>query len=305
VLLEREHELEAVGALLARAAAGAGGLLVVEGPAGIGKSRLLDAAREQAAAVGMLALRARATELEAGYPFGVVRQLFEPALARIEDTEALFGGAAGLARHVADATAPFPVEPVADGFAVFHGLYWLTANVAEHAGLVLVVDDVQWCDPASLQFLAYLVPRLDDLAVAVVVGARTGEEGTHGAAFAAVAADPSAVRIRPAALSETAVRATLARAFDNEPEAEFTEACHRSTAGNPLLVHELVGALRAMGVTPTAADVEAVPRVGAEAVRGFVLRRLDRLPDAARALARAVAVLGTAPSSSLQRPWQV
>jgi len=136
------------------------------------------------------------------------------------------------------------------------------------------------------------VPRLEDLALGVVVGARTGERGAHGAAFAAVAADPSAVRVRPAALSETAVRGLLRGAFGSEPEDEFTAACHRSTAGNPLLVRELVGALRAMEITPTASYVEAVPRVGAEAVRGFVLRRLDLLADAARALARAVAVLG-------------
>ena len=55
--------------------------MVVEGPAGIGKSPLLDAARARAAAAGMLALRAGASELESEYPFRVVRQLFEPALA--------------------------------------------------------------------------------------------------------------------------------------------------------------------------------------------------------------------------------
>jgi DNA-binding CsgD family transcriptional regulator len=291
-LLERARELEALGALLARVAAGGGGVLVVEGPAGIGKSRLLDAARGQAAAAGMLALRARASELESGYSFGVVRQLFEPALAGIDDTEALFAGAAGLARPIVDAGASSTLDPGGDGFAVLHGLYWLTANLAGRGALVLSVDDVQWCDPASLQFLAYLVPRLEDLALGLIVGARTGERGTHGAAFAAVAADPSAVRVRPAALSETAVRELLERAFGSEPEDVFSEACHRSTAGNPLLVHELVGALRAMDVRPTAAYVEAVPRVGAGAVHGFVLRRLDRLTGEERALARAVAVLG-------------
>lgn len=292
MLLEREHELEALEALLARAAAGSGGVMVVEGAAGIGKSRLLDAARDQAAAAGMRALRARATELETGFPFGVVRQLFEPALARIEPGEALFAGAAGIARHIVDPTAPPPANPVQDRFAVMHGLYWLTANFAERGSLVLTVDDIQWCDPASMQFLAYLAPRVDDLAVAVVVGSRTGEQVTHGAAFSAVAVDPSTLRVRPAALSEAAVRELLGQAFGAEPEDEFTMACHRSTAGNPLLVHELVGALRAMGVTPTASDVEAVSRVGAEAVRGFVLRRLDRLSAAERALALAVAVLG-------------
>src|SRR5215216_594694 len=229
-LLEREHELDAVAAFVARVAAGEGGVLVVEGPAGIGKSRLLDAARGQASAAGMLALRARASELESGFPFGVVRQLFEPALARIDDAEALFAGAAGLARHIVDAGAPLTNDRVGDGFAGLHGLYWLSVNVAERGGLVLTVDDLQWCDPASLQFLAYLVPRLDDLALGVVVGARTGEE-THGPAFAAVAADPSAVRVRPAALSATAMRELLGRAFGAEPEDRSEE--HTSELQSP------------------------------------------------------------------------
>jgi DNA-binding NarL/FixJ family response regulator len=291
-LLEREQELESLAAVVAHTVGGGGSLAVVDGPAGIGKSRLLDAAREQAAAGGLLALRARASELEAGYPFGVVRQLLEPAFARIEHDEALFAGAAGLARHIVDATAAPPERPVEDRFTILHGLYWLTANLAERRGLVLAVDDLQWCDPASLQFLAYLVPRLDELAVAVVVCVRTGEQGTHNAAFRAVTADPSAVRVRPAALSEEAVGEVIGRAFGSAPEDAFTAACHRSTAGNPLLVHELVGALSATGVRPTASEVGAVERVGAEAVRGFVLRRLDHLPAPARALARAVAVLG-------------
>jgi hypothetical protein len=56
------------------------------------------------------------------------------------------------------------INAATDGFAVFYGLYWLTANVAERRGLALAVDDVQWCDPASLQFLAYLVRRLGEIA---------------------------------------------------------------------------------------------------------------------------------------------
>jgi len=80
-LLERDDELEHVEAALAQARAGRGRIVVVEGPAGIGKTALLAAARTAAADEGMRVLRARANELERDFVFGVVRQLFEPPLA--------------------------------------------------------------------------------------------------------------------------------------------------------------------------------------------------------------------------------
>ena len=75
-LLEREPELEQVDAVLHAVGQRAGRVLVIEGPAGIGKSRLLEAGRVRAADLGVHVLSARATELEQGFPFGVVRQLF-------------------------------------------------------------------------------------------------------------------------------------------------------------------------------------------------------------------------------------
>ncbi|MDQ3978771.1 MAG: hypothetical protein M3314_04365, partial [Actinomycetota bacterium] len=75
-LLEREDELAALEAVLME-----GGVLIVEGGAGIGKTSLLAAAAERAAEFGHEVLRGRGSELEAGFAFGVVRQLFERRLA--------------------------------------------------------------------------------------------------------------------------------------------------------------------------------------------------------------------------------
>src|SRR6516225_8843019 len=80
-LSEREAELARVDALLAAARAGRGGVLLITGPAGIGKTVLLGAARERAARAGMRVLAGRGGELEGGFSFGVARQLFEPLLA--------------------------------------------------------------------------------------------------------------------------------------------------------------------------------------------------------------------------------
>src|SRR6266480_6198000 len=79
-LLERNEELARIESALAEARTGRGRFLVIEGPAGMGKTALLAAARTAAAEGGMRVLRARGTELERNFAFGVVRQLFEPPL---------------------------------------------------------------------------------------------------------------------------------------------------------------------------------------------------------------------------------
>src|SRR5581483_7138222 len=94
-LLERGEELAAVDATIAATKSGAGSLAVIEGPPGIGKTALLGEARARAAASGLTVLSARASELEAAFSFGVVRQLFEGAVAAVpaDDRSRLLGGA--------------------------------------------------------------------------------------------------------------------------------------------------------------------------------------------------------------------
>src|SRR5512133_4128007 len=97
-LLEREHELEAIQLTLARAAQGAGGLVVIDGPAGVGKTALMEAALAMAQEEDLLVLRARGVELERAFGFGIVRQLFDEVLrGALVDPAALFAGAARFA----------------------------------------------------------------------------------------------------------------------------------------------------------------------------------------------------------------
>jgi predicted ATPase len=79
-LLERDVELARLTALLAQAQAGSGAVAAIEGPAGIGKTALLEALRRQAADRGIRSLRARGRVLEAGMAFAVMRQLMEPVV---------------------------------------------------------------------------------------------------------------------------------------------------------------------------------------------------------------------------------
>src|SRR5436190_13334108 len=93
LLLERDRELESLDALLGGAAAAAGRLALVEGPAGIGKTRLVVEARGRAAGAGFRVLSARGGVLEREFAFGVVRQLYEPVVADPTSQPELLAGA--------------------------------------------------------------------------------------------------------------------------------------------------------------------------------------------------------------------
>ncbi|MGZ6589863.1 MAG: AAA family ATPase, partial [Solirubrobacteraceae bacterium] len=79
-LLERERELETLREGLDRACAGEGTLLLIEGPAGVGKTELAREARAAAERARIMPLEARGSELEQPFAFGVVRQLLEPVI---------------------------------------------------------------------------------------------------------------------------------------------------------------------------------------------------------------------------------
>jgi DNA-binding CsgD family transcriptional regulator len=276
-LFERESEIDRIAALLDAARSGHGSLLVIEGPAGIGKTRLLEAARDTASAEGMNVLEARGSDLERVIPFGVVRQLFAGRSALLEGPAELcapvFGDAAGAERTD----------------AILHGLYWLTSNLAERAPLLLCVDDAHWSDPSSLRFLHYLGRRVGDLPMLVAVTMRPAEPEARVDVPGHIRAEPSAALLRPAPLSPDAVAALVRADLAEHAAPELCDACHAATGGNPFLVRELVAALRADGVAPTA---ERVARTVPETVSRHVLARLARLPSAAAELARAVVLLG-------------
>src|SRR3954451_4910428 len=108
-LLERERELAALRGLVESAAAGDAALAIVEGRAGIGKSRLIGVAREHAAEDGFRVLAARRTTLGRDFPNGGVRQLFEPLTASgPEAWERCLGGSAAAARSVCDGPVAGP-----------------------------------------------------------------------------------------------------------------------------------------------------------------------------------------------------
>nr|WP_275586009.1 BTAD domain-containing putative transcriptional regulator [Geodermatophilus sabuli] len=288
-LLDREHELAAVRAALDDLAAGEPRLLLIEGPAGIGKTRLLTEVRRLAAERSVRVLTARGSPLEKTFGFGAVRQLFEPQLTDPARRAALLAGAAASARGVFD---PMGGDSPDGSFAALHGLYWLAVNLTVDGPLVLAIDDVQWCDSASLRSLAYLVRRLDAVPVLVVGTVRTGEPHEDEELLADLALEPVAVVLRPATLSPDAVTELVGRRLGEPVSPLFALACHGTTSGNPLLLRQLLRGLEADRVRPDAAHADVVVAVGSRAVSSMVLMRLRRLGGAAPVVARAAGVLG-------------
>jgi predicted ATPase len=292
-LLERGGELEQLRELVDAAGEGRGGLVIVEGEAGIGKTRLLGEARTLAEARGLTVLSGRGGELERDLGYGVVRQLFEPYLRTTPDPEreALLGGAAAPAAAVLGLGGEGR-GPLADASLVAeHSLYWLTENLASRRPLMLCVDDAHWSDLASLRWLVYLARRLEGTPVGVAVGWRVGEPDAPVELLAALRDEPEVRALAPRVLSGEACDAIVREVLGAEADDDFCAACAEVSGGNPFLLGELALALAAEGVAPTAEFVERVAALGPAAVTRSVLVRLSRLPPAAAALARALAVL--------------
>ena len=293
-LLERAGELAAIAARVEAARGGAGGLLLIEGVAGIGKTRLLRAGCERAAAADMAVLTARGGELERGWPYGVMRGLFESLVAgaRPADRDVLLAGAAALAAPVLG-IAPRGGAPASDGgaFGVVHGLYWLTVNLTDRAPLLLAIDDAHWADQASMRFALHLLRRLEALPVLLVVAARPDEPGVDHTHLEVLRADPLTTTLHPAALTEPAAAAVVRAAL---PLADpgLCRACHAATGGNPLLLRMLSRALRDDGADPTISAGQRIAELAPQVVAATLRPRLRRLPEDVTRFAGAVAVLG-------------
>jgi predicted ATPase len=293
LLLERERERTLLGEALAEAQEGRGQVVLIEAPAGLGKTSLLSAAWETAGDLGFLCLRARATELERDFAFGCIRQLLEPVVAKGSDPDRarLFEGSAALSRPLFSASDLQQSRSPADSaFSALHGLYWLLDNLADEGPVALVVDDVHWSDPESVRFLNYLAPRVDGLALAVLVSARSGEDVPPDLVRLAAAPETTVVRPRPLSVEATARLCRQRLGADVAPE--FASACREATGGNPFFLEALLHEVTERGLAPDSGEAARVMGIGPAAVAEAVLLRLSGRPAAATALVWAVAVAG-------------
>jgi DNA-binding CsgD family transcriptional regulator len=292
-LLERDLELTELGDALQQAQLGRGQVVLIEAPAGLGKTSLLKAACRVAEERGFSCLRARATELERDFAYGCIRQVLEPVVARVSGPERdrLFEGAAALSKPLfAPAELLQQTFSANSAFAIQHGLYWLLNNITDESSVALTVDDVHWSDAESVRFFNYLAPRVDGLALAVLVTTRSGEN--ESADLARLAASPETTVLRPRPLSTGATVRLCQDTLGTSVATEFAAACREATGGNPFFLEALLYEVRERGLSPDSHGAAEVLGIGPAAVAEAVLLRLAERPAAATALVRAVAVIG-------------
>ena len=278
-------ELEALADAVTGVAGGRGAIVVLEAPAGLGKTVLLDHASDLAEDADFELRRAAPGPLERHFPYGVIRALLEAPLREITAHERvrLEEGPAADAVRLLHGGGPPAGD---DGAQLAHSLFWLCSALAAMQPLALIVDDAQWADRQSLEALSYLARRIDELQVLIAIGARGDDPRAASDLLSLLAGARGAVTLRPQPLTAWGAVALIRR---HAPDASLRACldCHRAVDGSPWLLDELGRQIARFGP----AHGGAVPPVTTDA-RDIVRRRLASLPPRDRSVAAAIAILG-------------
>ena len=222
----RAGELKVIGALVAALARGRGGVLVIEGPPGIGKSRLLTEVMAQADKGGVRTLFGEAFEYQQTVPFFALFMATLRADPPVGDADALrrLGGSADLR------------------YWVVHDLADAIHAAAAQTPLAIVLEDIHWADNSTLLALRSLATARLDVAVLWVLTARTGAGGPAVQETLSVLHRADAAVVRVAAMSASAVADMVCDAVRANADESLLNLAAKAH-GNPFLVGELVGGL--------------------------------------------------------------
>jgi len=284
-------------------ATAAGRLALIEGEAGIGKTRL---AEEFVARHGGLVLLGAARELEQSIPYqplvAALRALVArpdwPALRERLGLEPLWlAEAARLLpelAHAKQAAAPPPARP--DEARLWEGVARLMLALARLAPVALVLDDLHWADASTLGLLGYLLRRSEGAPLRILATARPAAPSTPlGALVTALTREGRLERVALRRLTPSETEA-LARSLSPAAASELATWLQRSAEGNPYIIDELVRLARAEGIlTPEGAvDAHALSTtpVVPQTVYSLIEARLARLSDAARRVLDAAVAAG-------------
>lgn len=288
-LAGRDRELALLSDAVDAAGTGSGTCVLVEGAAGMGKSRLLAETERLAKARHVTVLSARALPRDQTVPFSLALELFAPLVARADPAtrDRYLDGAAQL---VAPLLSGQPACGAAGGPPLQYGLFWLAVNITQSCPIAVLVDDAHWADDASLHFLAQLVRSVDELPAVVVIGTRTADPGVSAGLFELTSsAHVQSIHLDP--LDGAAV-ADLVRQEFPDADDEFCRTCAEVTSGSPFHLSELLHCIRDEHADGSQVNTASVAELGRVSVSRAALFRLARLGGPAVALARALAVLG-------------
>ncbi len=294
-LIGRQCEQAELKQALAATHQCAGGIVLLAGAAGLGKTRLLESCLNHS---GLLALKGQTSEI-ATPPYGPVAAALR-AYLRVHP-----GGLAGsgpLASYLALLLPELgPPPDHTDPAALVEAICRVFATIARDTPAVLILDDLQWADNATLELLPTLASALAQERL-LIVGTYRNDEIGRGHPLRRLRNDLRRARllreivIEPLDQADTTTLAT--RILGQPPGPALAGAIYEHTEGVPLFVEELAGALALCGrLRPSDAGIELVPGTHLpipDTLRDAVLLRLDGLPDPALRLLHLAAVAGRA-----------
>jgi DNA-binding SARP family transcriptional activator/predicted negative regulator of RcsB-dependent stress response len=300
-LVGRDAHLQVVDEALAGTSTGRGRIVLVAGEPGIGKTRLAEEATRRARGSGITVAWGRSDQDAGAPPFWpwtqVLRALLdegtgEPGDDTTELNRILPGPAEGEPR------AAVPVgDPEASRFRLCQAATATLLRLARGRRLLVVLDDLQWADVASLRLLAHLATTVADAPVVVLVTYRdrTLDGGEPLADTLAELARTAPVdRLELAGLEVADVARVMASHLGADPDDELVRLVRDRTGGNPFFVLEVLRLL-GTGGRPERTAGEAASLVAQEVpagVRAVLRRRLGRLPDQTRTVLLVAAVVG-------------
>ncbi|MGN9914272.1 ATP-binding protein [Phytohabitans sp. LJ34] len=281
-IIGRDHPAGVLRAEVARAAESHGGLVLVTGEAGIGKTTLVTGAADEARARGALVLGGACWDSESapGYwPWVQAVRALRRAAAAAEWAAAEEAGGAGLAALLGERSGGDPLE----GFELYDALTTALVAVSHHRPVVVVLDDLHWADTASLRLLEF-VARHTWFERLLIVGTYRDvevEATDHPLRPLMAPLVAKATTVTLTGLERDEVGALIARTVGQEPEADLVTEVHLRTGGNPFFVEQTARLWRGGAVSAIAPGV-----------RDAVRRRLSQLPEAVAGMLTAAAVLG-------------
>ena len=287
LIVGRHRELARIARVLDDALAGRGRLVLCTGEAGIGKTRLAEEAAALAEARGAPVAWARAADRGGSPPYGLWRMVLDDPAVRAAGDEA--SGAGLWSPTAGDAGRRALAEGADSGsarrFALFAEVRRWLARAAGSAGLVLVLDDLQWADEASAALLTDVVRHLRGAPILIFATYRepTASDGVGAGLLDGLSADASTERVDLRGLPAAAVGDML-RAAGLPTSGNQAAEVHLETGGNPFLVRELA----LMLVDQSGSRPGSVPGRVVEATA----YRLAQLSAPARELLQAAAVAG-------------
>jgi tetratricopeptide (TPR) repeat protein len=301
VLVGRARELGEVTSVLDRARAGSGGLALVTGEPGIGKTRLVEEVAAQAGAAGVAVFWGTCFEDEGAPAYWVWAQLLRAHAASREDDQLavelgpsagfvlpLVPDLAGRLARMPPSMAGIEAEAHPGGQAarlpLFEAVVSVFRRAATRGPVLLVLDDLQWADASSLALLRFAAREVRRSPVAIVGTLRDVGAGPASGRMPAGLAE-TALTVPLAGLDATGVAVLVEQASGRPTDGRLAETFRRQTGGNPLFVIELSRLLA--GAPPDEALAPAL--AGSKAV---IERRLEALAPSCRSALVAASVIG-------------